>query len=33
VLVMQGGRIRGGSATTDLTEEKLGLLIGGERAA
>lgn len=33
VLVMQGGRIRGGGATTDLTEEKLGLLIGGERAA
>jgi len=33
VLVMQGGRIRGGGTAADLTEEKLGLLIGGEAAA
>jgi simple sugar transport system ATP-binding protein len=30
VLVMQGGRICGGGSAADLTEEKLGLLIGGE---
>jgi simple sugar transport system ATP-binding protein len=30
ILVMQGGHIRGGGATRDLSEQKLGLLLGGE---
>jgi general nucleoside transport system ATP-binding protein len=30
ILVMQGGHIRGGGATSDLSEQKLGLLLGGE---
>lgn len=33
ILVMQGGRIRGGGPAEDLSEEKLGLLIGGGSAA
>ena len=30
ILVMQGGHIRGGGAARDLSEQKLGLLLGGE---